>query len=78
MCQSDVEAIVDAIEYTAILVGTEHVALGSDFDGFVGTPFDTTGIGQITDRLLTKRFSMADIKLIMGENVLRVLEETLP
>jgi len=78
VCQGDVEAIVDAIEYTAILVGTEHVALGSDFDGFVGTPFDTTGIGQITDRLLTKRFSMEDIKLIMGENVLRVLEETLP
>lgn len=78
VCKTDVEGIVDAIEYTAKLVGTEHVALGSDFDGFVGTPFDSTGIGQITDLLLTKKFSLEEIELIMGENVRRVLEETLP
>jgi len=78
VCKTDVEAIVEAIEYTVKLVGIEHVALGSDFDGFVGTPFDSTGIGQITDLLLTKKFSLEDIELIMGENVRRVLEETLP
>jgi microsomal dipeptidase-like Zn-dependent dipeptidase len=29
------------------LVGVEHVAPGSDFDGSVQTPFDATGPGDI-------------------------------
>jgi microsomal dipeptidase-like Zn-dependent dipeptidase len=60
------------------LAGVEHVALGSDFDGAVTEPFDTTGVVQITDALLSEGFSDEEIRLIMGGNVLRLLSQTLP
>src|SRR5215468_1623130 len=48
-CGTDAAAIVRAMRYVSDHVGSEHVALGSDFDGAVTTPFDTTGLVQITD-----------------------------
>jgi len=60
------------------LVGVEHVAPGSDFDGSVQTPFDTTGLPLITAGLLADGFSGADIAMIMGGNVVRLLQATLP
>lgn len=56
----------------------EHLALGSDFDGAVDEPFDTTGLVTITDELLAEGFSEDQIRLIMGENVLRYLSANLP
>jgi len=55
-----------------------HVALGSDFDGAIATVFDVTGLVQIVDELLQLKMSREDIKLVMGENVKRVLLENLP
>ena len=53
-------------------------ALGSDFDGAVTTPFDSSGWALVTDALLQEGFSEADIRKIMGENAVRVLREVLP
>ncbi|MWV11510.1 peptidase M19 [Pseudomonas sp. R-28-1W-6] len=78
VCETSVGAIVRAIRYTADKVGVEHVALGSDFDGTVHTPFDTTGLAQITEGLLRAGFSQADIARIMGGNVQRLLLANLP
>lgn len=77
-CGADAASIARAIRHAANLVGARHVALGSDFDGTVTTPFDTTGVVQITDALLAEGFDEEEIKLIMGGNVLRLLSETLP
>lgn len=78
VCATDVQAIVKAIRYTADLAGVEHVGLGSDFDGAVSTPFDTAGLVQLTEALMAEGFSETEIGLIMGGNVLRVLQENLP
>lgn len=78
VCGNDVDAIVRAIRYAVSVVGSEHVALGSDFDGAVTTPFDTTGIVEITDKLLASGISERDIRNIMGENVLRLMQTNLP
>jgi microsomal dipeptidase-like Zn-dependent dipeptidase len=56
----------------------DHVGLGSDFDGAVKTPFDTSGLVQITDALIAEGFSDEDIGKIMGRNVLRLLIQNLP
>jgi microsomal dipeptidase-like Zn-dependent dipeptidase len=78
VCGADARAIARAIRYAADLIGVEYVALGSDFDGAIPAPFDTTGLAQITEALLNAGFSESQIRLIMGENVVRVLRQTLP
>jgi microsomal dipeptidase-like Zn-dependent dipeptidase len=78
VCGRDVHSIARAIQYTARVVGVEHAALGSDFDGATTTPFDATGVPLVTDALRKAGMSEHDIRLIMGENVVRVLSQTLP
>ncbi|MGH9802017.1 MAG: dipeptidase [Blastocatellia bacterium] len=77
-CGTDAKAIAKAIRYTVDLIGPDHVALGSDYDGAITAPFDATGVVQITDALLQEGFSETDIKKIMGENVIRTLQFFLP
>lgn len=77
-CGDDVAAIVNAIKYTTELVGLDHVALGSDFDGSVQTPFDAAHLVLLTQGLMDAGFSEEEIAKIMGGNVRRLLLETLP
>jgi membrane dipeptidase len=67
--------IIDHIDHAVKVAGVDHVGLGSDFDGAV-MPIgmqDVTHLPQITDALLKKGYSEADIRKILGENTLRVL-----
>jgi membrane dipeptidase len=77
-CGTDARAIVRAMRYVSDRVGAEHVALGSDFDGAVTEPFDTTGLAEITDALLEAGYSEQEIRMIMGENVVTFLKTNLP
>jgi microsomal dipeptidase-like Zn-dependent dipeptidase len=77
-CGTDARAVARSIRHAANVVGVEHVALGSDFDGAVTEPFDTTGVVEITDALLGEGFSEDEVKAVMGGNVFRLLAETLP
>ena len=78
VCGVDPSSVARAIEYSISVVGADHVALGSDFDGATTMPFDVTGIPLITDALKKDGLSNHKIQLIMGENVVRVLSQTLP
>ena len=78
VCGKDAKAIARAIRYTTNLIGVDHVGLGSDFDGAVVEPFDTTGLVQITDALIAEGFSDEEIGKIMGRNVLKLLIQNLP
>jgi membrane dipeptidase len=77
-CGTDAKATARAIRHAMSVAGVDHVALGSDFDGAVTTPFDASGWVLVTDALLQEGFSEPDIKKIMGENVVRVLLQGLP
>ena len=77
-CGRDAAAVARAIRHVVNVAGIAHVALGSDFDGAVAEPFDTTGLVQITDALLTVGFNETEIQAIMGGNVARLLLTTLP
>lgn len=63
-------------------VGSDHVALGSDWDGAVSVPFDAANVVRLTDALLDAGLDAgldeAAIRAVMGENVLRVLATALP
>jgi membrane dipeptidase len=78
VCGKDATAIARAIRYTANVAGVEHVSLGSDFDGAVAAPFDTTGVVEVTDALLAEGFNENEIRMIMGENAVRFLLQGLP
>ncbi|MEX6501311.1 dipeptidase [Pseudomonas zhanjiangensis] len=78
VCATSVAAIVQAIRYSVERVGVNHVALGSDFDGTVHTPFDTSGLAQLTQGLLDAGFNQDEIAAIMGGNVQRLLLASLP
>ena len=78
VCEVSPGAIAKSIRYVADLVGVEYVALGSDYEGSVTTPFDATGLSQLTQALMDEGFSGEEIRLIMGDNAIRVFMETLP
>ena len=76
--KGEIEHIVEAMKYVRDLVGIEHVALGSDFDGAATTPIDVTGLPFIVQELMDQKFSDMEIRAIMGGNVKRFLMEQLP
>ena len=78
VCGTDAKAIAKAIRHTAKVGGIKHVGLGSDFDGVVATPFAAPGMIELTEALLAEGFQESEIAMIMGGNVLRVLEESFP
>ena len=66
-------AVVRAFVHAVELVGPEHVAIGSDFDGALRMPFDVTGLPALTGALLDVGLSRAAVTAIMGGNALRLL-----
>ncbi len=77
-CSNDISGIIQSIQYVVDLVGVEHVALGSDFDGNVQVPFTSDQISLLTQSLLENDFSEDQIKKIMGDNVIHFLLNHLP
>ncbi len=73
------KSLIDQIDHVAKVAGIDHVGLGSDFDGVSGaTPqgIDSAAdLPKITQALLDRGYSAADIKKILGENLLRVFRE---
>lgn len=78
VCEESVAAIVASIRYGIDLVGVEHVALGSDWDGSVNTPIDAADAARLTHAMRTANFSDDEIRAVMGGNMLRFLQMHLP
>ncbi len=69
--------IVDHIDYIVKLAGVDYVGIGADLDGVDSLPVgfdDATDYPLITQELVKRGYSTADIKKILGKNVLRVLK----
>ena len=77
MCGTDPKTVAKAVKHVRDLVGIEHAALGSDFDGAVTTRFDVSGIVHITQALMEAGFTEAEIRAVMGGNAMRVLRQGL-
>jgi microsomal dipeptidase-like Zn-dependent dipeptidase len=78
VCRATPSGIVQAMRHVVDLVGIQHVALGSDFDGATTTAFDASGVVLITQELLRAGFSADDVAKIMGGNVKAFLLAQLP
>ena len=73
VCDTSPRSVAKAMRHIRDLVGIEHVALGSDFDGSVTTRFDTSQLVQVTQALIDEGFTEDEIRAAMGGNALRVL-----
>jgi membrane dipeptidase len=75
-----IERLVDHIDHIVDVVGAEYVGLGSDFDGISSTPEglnDVSQLPRITQELIRRRYSDAEIRQILGLNHLRVFKQVL-
>lgn len=73
LCDTSPRAAAKAMKHVRDLVGIEHVALGSDYDGATTVRFDTSQLVQVTQALMDEGFTPAEIRAVMGENALRVI-----
>jgi len=73
------KSLIDHIDHIAKVAGVDHVGLGSDFDGVSGaTPegIDSAAdLPKITQALLDRGYSAADLHKILGGNLMRVFRE---
>ena len=69
--------LLDHLDHAVKVAGIDHVGIGSDLD-VVPTPEgmdDVTDFPKITEGLLQRGYSEQDIRKILGENFLRVLQQ---
>lgn len=67
--------VADHIDHLVQKAGIDHVGIGSDFDGITSWPEgleDVSCYPKLTEELLRRNYADADIKKILGGNVLRV------
>jgi microsomal dipeptidase-like Zn-dependent dipeptidase len=78
LCGETPAAWARAVRHAVGVMGVDHVALGSDWDGAVEAVVDASQTVHLTAALLDEGFTEEDIRKIMGGNVTRVLLATLP
>jgi membrane dipeptidase len=75
---SKIDVLIDNMKYIADRIGVEHIALGSDMDGWLWNVRgirDIRDLPKITQALLINGFTQQEILNIMGGNFIRVLTE---
>lgn len=75
-----IDRLVEHICYVAELVGVEHVAIGSDYDGLGPIPAVVPDVSQLpllTQSMLAHGLCEAEIAQIWGGNFLRLLQQTI-
>ncbi|MEQ8513964.1 MAG: membrane dipeptidase, partial [Chromatocurvus sp.] len=66
VCDVSPAGIVAAIRYGIDLVGEDHIALGSDYDGATSVPFDVSELAVLTDTMLQAGMPQPTIRKVMG------------
>ncbi len=73
-----VATVADHIDHIAKVAGIDHVGIGSDFDGITAWPKgleDVSCYPRLTEELLKRGYSEADVHKILGGNVLRAFRQ---
>lgn len=78
VCDISPKGVAKSIRYAADLVGVDHAALGSDYDGSTTVMFDASESVALIDALIQAGFSDEEIAKIGGGNQIRLLMDLLP
>jgi len=73
-----VGTLADHVDHVVRVAGIDHVGLGSDFDGVTSLPEgmeDVSRFPWLTAELLRRGYSEADVRKVLGGNVLRVMRQ---
>lgn len=76
--EATLERVLDHIDHMVKVMGIDHVALGSDFDGIPQTPRgleDVSRLPNLTAGLLRRGYTTEQIHKILGANALRVFRQ---
>jgi membrane dipeptidase len=80
MKRPPLDQLIEHIEHIIKVAGIDHVGLGSDFDGVTALPEgvdDCSQLPNLTRRLLERGHSAGSVRKILGENFLRVMEQSI-
>ncbi len=73
-----VGTLADHVDHVVRVAGIDHVGLGSDFDGVTTLPEgmeDVSRYQYLTAELLRRGYSDADVKKVLGGNILRAMRQ---
>ncbi|MBX3277046.1 MAG: dipeptidase [Acidobacteria bacterium] len=78
--KTPLSVLLDHFEHIIKVAGIDHVGMGADLDGIPidGTPEgieDVSKLPVLTYELLKRGYSEADVKKVLGENLLRVMAQ---
>jgi membrane dipeptidase len=71
--------VADHVEHVRKVAGSDHVGIGSDFDGIDTVPVgleDVSKFPELFAELIRRGWSDSDLKKLAGQNVLRALRAT--
>jgi len=78
VCDITPRGVARSIRYAVDLLGLEHVAYGSDYDGAVTVSFDSSERIALTEALLDEGFTASEIHRIAGLNAIEFIRAGLP
>ncbi len=78
LARGTIQDVANHIDHLVKVAGIDHVGIGSDFDGITRWPVgleDVSCYPRLTEELVRREYSEADIHKILGGNILRVFRE---
>ena len=76
--RTSLSVLLDHFDHAIQVAGPDHVGLGADWDGVASMPEgmeDVSRLPNLTRGLLERGHSEATVRKVLGENLLRVMEE---
>ncbi len=76
--QTSMDTLLDHFAHAIEVAGPDHVGIGADWDGVPSMPTgmeEINDLPSLTEGLLARGYSAGTIRKVLGENLLRVLEE---
>jgi len=76
--RATISDVADHVDHIRKVAGIDHIGIGGDFDGITQTVQDLDNVSaypKLTAELLRRGYSDADVRKILGQNILRVMRE---